>query len=292
MATEIQDMIRRLAVEADVDPAYALAVAQRESRFDPNARASRTIAGLFQMRGDHRQRFGVPDDADPETQTRGFAGFTNALRDEMTRHLGRAPTDSELYLGHYLGGQRAARALTDHADLSPRDVFSPQELTINPEFKRHPTMGSLASAVTADMDKRMARFSSTTPDAPRAPARDFSAFGTPEPVNFSAFGEPDKPVSTFPPSNDAPKSDTPQTPLVGGRPFDEPQPAAARPGTEVDLNQFASAWPQPLPMPTAQPPLPITPVPAPQVRRPDSVEALAEPYAPPDVAKGDVGAIR
>ncbi len=275
MATELQDMIRHLAAENDIDPAYALAVAERESRFNPNARASQTIAGLFQMRGDHRRRYGVPDDADPETQTRGFTAFTKTLRDEMTSHLGRAPSSSELYLGHYLGGKRAADALTRHADLSPRDVFSPRELLLNPEFRKHATMGDLSTAVTTDMDKRMARYGGPAPAGTQTAARpDFTVFGTPETpeapasVDLTAFGQPETPMSSFPPIQAVAKIDTPQNIDLNVK---------SRPGTEVDLRMLAQMGPPP-------------------AAQPDPLAALAQPYSqpfvPPDVAKGDIGAIR
>jgi hypothetical protein len=151
--------IAALAQQYGLDPAYADAVASRESSFNPNAHASKSIYGLFQMSGPLRAKYGVPLGADVATQVRGFAAFTNDLKQEMTTALGREPTNSELYLGHYWGPQRAAGVISGHyADMPARDVFTPQELAANPNLDPDKPVGEIAQGITADIGKRSARY--------------------------------------------------------------------------------------------------------------------------------------
>ena len=89
----IQDEIAYYAKQYGVDPGYALAVASRESSFNPNAHASKTIYGLFQMSAAERAKYGVPYTRDVQTQVAGFAAYTNDLRKELAGRLGRDPSD-------------------------------------------------------------------------------------------------------------------------------------------------------------------------------------------------------
>lgn len=187
MTPDIQDAIVRAAQEADIDPAFALAVAQRESNGNPNARASRTIYGLFQMSGGLRSQYGIGDSNDPYTQARGWTRFIGDLKGEMADRLGRDPTNEELYLGHYLGGPRAARLISGQIPGSAdvRDVFTPQELQANPEFGRAGTVGRLVASVEGDMTGRMGRFGQNPQKKPgknpgNSGAPDFASFGQPQ----------------------------------------------------------------------------------------------------------------
>jgi hypothetical protein len=171
--TAIQDTIARVAAENGVDPAFALAVASRESSFDPNAKASKTIRGLFQMRGDLRDKYGIGNSKDPAIQTLGWVRFINDTGQQMRAELGRDPTDGELYLGHYWGPDRASRVIAGaQAGLSPADVFTPRELAENPALGRGETVGALAQKITGDIDRRKAKYGGA--------AHDFSTFGKPD----------------------------------------------------------------------------------------------------------------
>jgi hypothetical protein len=185
---DIQATIVRVAREEGIDPTFALAVADRESSFNPNAHASKTIHGLFQMSGDLRGKYGIGNSTDPEVQTRGWTAFMRDLKAKMGEHLGRAPTDRETYLGHFWGGPRAARVLSgQHANHAPADVFSPYELSINPELARGKNMGGLASNIMGDIDRRQAKFGGTG-----GAGNDFSQYGeNPQGVDFAQFGEPE-----------------------------------------------------------------------------------------------------
>jgi hypothetical protein len=111
LTPQIRAAIEQAAREQGVSPAYALAVAERESQFDPNAKSSKTIQGIYQMQGGHRQQYGIGDSRDPYTQASGWGRFQHDVRKEMAGPLGRDPTDAEAYLGHHFGGVRAGRMM-------------------------------------------------------------------------------------------------------------------------------------------------------------------------------------
>lgn len=184
------EAIRRAASEAGIDPATALAFAQRESAFNPAARNSKTIRGLFQMRGDNRAKYGVGDSDDPYEQTKGWARFIGDVRREMSGKLGRDVTDAESYAGHHFGGRRAASMMGMDPQTPVDSVFTPREMAQNPHFAKAGTVGRLLSDVTGDIDSRRAKFGASSGD-------DFAQFGTPvEVVDLSSFGTLAEPQQT------------------------------------------------------------------------------------------------
>ena len=173
-----QQAIMQAAREAGIEPSVALAIAERESRFDPRARSSKTIRGMFQMRGDHRAKYGIGDSDDPVAQTKGWAAFFKDVKREMAGPLGRDPTDAEGYLGHHFGGVRAGRMMKMAPDTPVDQIFTPREMAENPHFARAGTVGALNSTILADIGKRQAKFGG----------------GAGEPVDFAAYGEPVEPL--------------------------------------------------------------------------------------------------
>lgn len=201
----IEAAIRQAAEEAGEDPAYGLAVAERESRFNPRNKASKSMRGLFQMSGKLRAKYGVGDSDDPLEQARGFYRFLPDLRREMKSVLGRDPTHEELYLGHHYGGKRAARTTKMDPNMPVEGIFTPQEMGQNPHFARAGTIGNLNGSVMGDVRKRMSRFGgAATSPANAEPATNFPATvampggGAPAPspqvavsapVDLSSFGD-------------------------------------------------------------------------------------------------------
>lgn len=229
--TPIMERIAAIAAAEGIDPDYALAVAARESGFNPNARASRTIYGLFQMSGPLREQYGVPYGAGIDDQVRGFAAFTRDLRDQMTAYLGRPPTAGELYLAHYWGPQRAASAIMGRGV-----TFTPQELALNPELNRQ----DAASRIMADIEARMRNYS---PYALRAPSGDVQRMaGLAQPVTgFARFGEPIEAATT---------SSTTSARPSGSAPLPAAQPAVA--GTGGTAAPRFSAFGDPVEQASAQ----------------------------------------
>lgn len=183
--TPAQAAVVQAAKEAGVDPAYALAIAERESNFNPQAKSSKTIRGLYQMKGDLRQKYGVGDSQEPIDQARGWMKSLPDIKSDMKSVLGRDPTDQEAYLGHHYGAKRAARTLTMDPSTPVDAIFTPQEMAANPHFARAGTIGNLNGSVMGDVDKRMAKFGG--PNAPSRPAEPATA---PAPApDLSSFGE-------------------------------------------------------------------------------------------------------
>jgi hypothetical protein len=143
---EVKRAIRRAAHESGVDAGYLAAVAARESRFDPLARAEGSSAvGLFQFTaetwlravklfgpahglGAEAGRIGVAegDVSVPDERTRAkllklredpyvsavmaaALGRDNAAR--LERRLGRKVTPAETYIAHFLGIAQAAQII-------------------------------------------------------------------------------------------------------------------------------------------------------------------------------------
>ena len=204
--TPEQESIVRAAAEEGIDPATALAYAERESNFKPTARSSKTIKGMFQMLGSLRQQYGSGDSDDPYTQAKGWAPFFKRTKAEMSYKLGRPVSDEETYLGHHFGGGRAARMLKMDPQTPVDQVFTPNEMAVNPHFGRAGTVGNLNSTVLADMTSRRQKFGGQVPDlsgegtpvgGSAQDAPDFSSFGTLaeasnglEKINMSPGAEP------------------------------------------------------------------------------------------------------
>jgi hypothetical protein len=193
----VRDAIWRAAIENGTNPAYALAVAERENaKGDPAARNSKSILGIYQMSGKLRHKHGAGDSLDPYEQAAGWNRSLAPLRSEMARVLGRDPSDGEIYLGHHFGSGRAARMLRSDPNGSAAEWFSHEERRLNPHIDRAGTVGRLNETITSDITQRMKRYGADLPDfsdmgeivdtpttkskaAPMTAALDFSSLGTP-----------------------------------------------------------------------------------------------------------------
>lgn len=184
MTQAIRDAITRAADENGVDRDFALAVAERESGFDPNAKSSKTIRGIYQMTHGLRQKYGIGDSVDPYEQASGWARFIKDQNSDFERRTGRPPTPAESYMVHHFGIGRASRMASGavHPDTSVADVFTPQELAGNPHIGRAGTVGALTSSITGDIDRRRGKFggsgTGSGPGASQQEAPDFSHLGT------------------------------------------------------------------------------------------------------------------
>jgi hypothetical protein len=261
MDPSVQAAIVRAANEAGISPTFALAVADRESSGNPNAHASRSIYGLFQMRGDLRQQYGSGNSSDPYTQARAWTGFISDLRNNMAQRIGRQPTDAETYLGHFFGEGRASRMISGQTpgNLAPSDVFTPAELAINPEIRNSMMVSNLVGRIGADINRREAKFGGVD----QGQGVDFAAFGQPDSggsanpgsnysnpmqhVDFAQFGQPLAGSAGSQGPENAPSAPlsgnlSSNGPLNGAAPPDNVTTMPVQsPGTEVDLSQFGVA---------------------------------------------------
>jgi hypothetical protein len=215
-----QQAIIRAAREHGIDPAAALAIAERESNFDPRARSSKTIAGMYQMRGDLRSQYGVGDSADPYEQAKGWGSFFKDNKSEMSRVLGRDVTDAEGYLGHHFGSTRAGRMLKMDPATPVDQVFTPYERELNPHFDRAGTVGNLNSTVMADINKRS------------------SKFGGAELPDLAEFGSPADGYQNIPKGTSGP--DLSSFGTIASQGPDLPQPSAQAATSAPDLSTFGT----------------------------------------------------
>lgn len=262
MSPEIEAAITRAAKEEGVDPSFALAVAERESDGNPNAKASRSIYGLFQMSGELRSKYGAGNSPDPYTQAQGWARFINDTKGQLTDRLGREPTNNELYLAHYFGEGRAARLIGGQVPPSAgvADVFTPNERRLNPEFDKAGTVGNLMTGINADIEQRQNRYGGSGPRSTETghlpPGLDFARYGQPDEetsmsgqvsnrssgqgIDFSKFGQSEaEPV--------AGQGSAPTAAMTGpGQPTINTSAEAMR--TQADNNILQRKAPQPDPV--------------------------------------------
>lgn len=135
----IQGVIDGAARERGLSADYMTRLAERESAFDPSARAGTSSAtGLYQFTdrtwlgvlSKYGEELGVRDAAslarsnpdallrlrtDPDLNARAAARLTEDNGRALAQTLGRAPTDAELYSAHFLG-EGQARQLAMAAD--------------------------------------------------------------------------------------------------------------------------------------------------------------------------------
>jgi hypothetical protein len=181
------DAIRRAARRHGIPEETALAIAERESSFNPNGRAPGSSAyGLFQLLKRERAQYGGSTE-DPEEQAEAWGRYAEDLKAEMAKHLGRDPTGAELYAGHFWGGARGARLATGQIppETSVSDAFTPQELAANPNIVRAGTTGALTSSVMGDINRRQAKWGGDG----SAQTQSLAQFGEEAPVSLAQFGE-------------------------------------------------------------------------------------------------------
>jgi hypothetical protein len=126
---QVMTALRSASTATGVDFGYLMKTAQRESNFDPNAKASTSSAtGLFQFTNETwlnvLDRYGARHGVKTDGQSRGDllalredAGLSARMAGELAgenakileRKLGRAPTGAELYAAHFMGPNDAAR---------------------------------------------------------------------------------------------------------------------------------------------------------------------------------------
>lgn len=143
---KVVDTIVKASEEAGVDPVYMMALADKESSFDTDAKAARSSAqGLFQfVRGtwlelirDYGPRHGLTEEAaavkgtgpaitvaggmkehvlslrnDPRVAAQMAAELVKRDRDRIEARVGRPLSTAEMYLAHFLGTASAGKFLS------------------------------------------------------------------------------------------------------------------------------------------------------------------------------------
>ncbi|HVY90941.1 MAG TPA: transglycosylase SLT domain-containing protein [Hyphomonadaceae bacterium] len=143
---EVLNAIKSASAATGADFSYLVRTAQRESNFDPTAKASTSSAtGLFQFTNETwlnvLDRYGAQHNVSTEGQSRAdllalrndpdlSARMAGELARENSRilekKLGRPATSSELYVAHFMGPQEAAhliRAARHNSKGSAAEMF-------------------------------------------------------------------------------------------------------------------------------------------------------------------------
>ena len=167
--SNVRTALKRASSETGVDFDYLMKTAERESSLNPQARARTSSAtGLFQFieqtwlatlkqdgpahgLGDMAAKISQTRDgryvvndrnarqeilnlrSDPNVSAVMAGAFTRRNGDMLNRGLGRAPTEGELYMAHFMGGQGALRLIqisTNKPDARAADYF-PREARAN-----------------------------------------------------------------------------------------------------------------------------------------------------------------
>lgn len=147
------------------NPALALAIAERESSFKHDAKASKTIRGLFQMDGPTRAKYGLGESASAEEQAAAFDKEIAARGDELAKAIGRKPTQAELYFAWHFGAAGAGELLKSDPDRTTKDwvfkTFDNNARAVwdqNKHIRDAGTVGELINRTGADIGKRIAKY--------------------------------------------------------------------------------------------------------------------------------------
>lgn len=191
---QVFSALRSAAAATGADFDYLVKTAQRESNFDPAAKAGTSSAtGLFQFTSETwlqmLERYGAQHgvkteglsrkdllsmrtDADLSARMAGELARENAKI--LAKKIGRPATSAELYTAHFMGPQDAARLI--HAarrrdDGSAAEMF-PRALLANSSVFRSKDGASLTSA---QLYAKLTGAEIATADAGKVPAGHFSA---------------------------------------------------------------------------------------------------------------------
>lgn len=95
-------------------PQYLATIAQLESGGDANAQSPLSSAnGMYQFTDPVAAQYGLSDPTDPAAATDAVKSLTSDNYAALSKALGRAPTEPELYLAHQQGATGAAKLLSN-----------------------------------------------------------------------------------------------------------------------------------------------------------------------------------
>lgn len=221
---QITGAIRQAARAVGTSFSYLLATAKVESNFNPGAKASTSSAqGLFQFieqtwlsvmkESGPRLGYGAYADAiaktpsgrmqvadpamrskilglrqDPEANAAMAGAFTNKNASILKSRLGRAPTDGELYIAHFLGAGGAGKLIksASTSNASAAELFPAAARANRSIFYDRGGRARRSSEVYATLTKRyeVARLSTARAAAEAAPPRSAQA-AAPDPAGVT-----------------------------------------------------------------------------------------------------------
>jgi hypothetical protein len=191
---QVMSALRTASAATGTDFDYLLKTAQRESNFDPSAKASTSSAtGLFQFTSgtwlNVLERYGAQHGVNTANLTRDAqlalrtdADLSARMAGELAREnakilgkkLGRPATSAELYAAHFMGPQDAARLVKAARgnDDGPAAAMFPRAALANHNVFRGADGETLTSA---GLYQKLTGVDVATADAGKVPAGAFSA---------------------------------------------------------------------------------------------------------------------
>lgn len=254
-APAIQTAIDNASSAGGVSRDYMTALAQRESNFNPTAKAgTSTATGLYQFTertwlntlAKHGAELGMPDAAqrvqqspsavlalrnDPQLNAHAAALLTRDNAAALGRALGRAPTQAELYSAHFLGESSALRLATSEPRAAAAELF-PEAAAANRSIFFDGNRARSVQEVQANFAKSFSGLEggASTRAAVRQDRPDFASQASPAPEALqpvtrpapdyaAAFREQQAPVQPEPAAVSGRRTgDEPAAPLPGSAP--------------------------------------------------------------------------
>lgn len=143
--SNVEAAIAKGASVSGINYGYMMAMADQESSFNPNAKAPTSSAsGLYQFTdstwGDMVKKYGsqtgitAADKTDPEAQAIMAGLYAKENAKVIARATGKAAdqvTNTELYMGHFLGGGGASKFLTADGDATAATIAGAKSAAAN-----------------------------------------------------------------------------------------------------------------------------------------------------------------
>jgi Transglycosylase SLT domain len=189
---QVYSALRSAAAATGTDFDYLVKTAQRESNFDPSAKAPTSSAtGLFQFTNrtwlNVLERYGPQHDVkieglsrtellalrnDPDLSARMAGELARENARILGRKLGRPATSAELYAAHFMGPQDAARLIkaARRNDAGPAAELFPRASLANASVFRGKDGGSLTAA---QLYSKLTGVDVAQADAGKVPAGNF-----------------------------------------------------------------------------------------------------------------------
>jgi Transglycosylase SLT domain len=191
---QVMSALRSASAATGTDFDYLLKTAQRESNFDPSAKAPGSSAtGLFQFTSETwlnvLERYGAQHGVnttgltrDAQLSLRNDADLSARMAGELAREnakilgkkLGRPATSAELYAAHFMGPQDAARlvnAARHNQEGAAAEMFPRAALANANVFRGHDG----DSLTSAQLYQKLTGIDVASADAGTAPASTFAA---------------------------------------------------------------------------------------------------------------------
>lgn len=149
------------AKENGLDPAFVLALVDRESGLDPTAKnPNSTARGLGQFLDGTWKAEGGGDRSDPKEQIRVLMKHTAKNKKALEAGLDREVTPAEVYAAHFLGLGGAKRALAHAPGAKMKDIFKGDWAAIKKAngLRDDVTQGEFMQSVARDLARRGEKF--------------------------------------------------------------------------------------------------------------------------------------